>query len=115
MYHSLNETVKENFRVEEVDTSKINWGHWKTKGNGFTIHLIVNGHVKKKKDVEALPDLIKISEYFEYKLNLGDVVQIGIQTWVLYGEEHLHDSDFPKCSNPIRMLKTPVLVYLNTN
>ena len=74
----------------------------------------VNSVIKKEKDITSLPTTIKISDYFGYTPKTGDTIQIGIRTWVNYGDKHIYDSDVFTYSNPICMLKKPVISYLNT-
>lgn len=105
----------DNFRLV-VTPSTPDFGYWKkNKGYGYTIQLIVNGRVKKEKEVSSLPSAIKISEYFNYVVKVGDTIQIGIRTRVKYKSETLYDSDFTKASNTICMLTKPVVAYLNTD
>jgi hypothetical protein len=98
--------------AERLDAQS--WGYWKSNGNGYTVQLIVNGKVKTEKEVSSLPKTLKINDYFNYNnIKIGDIVQIGIRTWVLYDGKKLYDNEHTKCSNPICMLVKPVLAYLN--
>jgi hypothetical protein len=90
------------------------FGYWKNgKNYGYTIQLIVNGRVKDTVDLTVLPDTIKIKELFEYEIKIGEVVQIGVRTWVKYNGKKLYDSDYAKVSNAIPMLIQPLTMYLN--
>lgn len=101
----------------KVSPTSVKWGFWKKPINGgYSIQLYVNGKLEKAVDSDSIPATINITNYFNYNTKLGDVIQIGINTWVWYNEEKLYDSDYSVCcSNPICMLKNQVTVYLNTD
>ena len=99
----------------EVSPKSLDFGYWKRNGYGYIIQLIVNGALKKEIETSSPPSNFKISEYFNYKnkIKTGDVIQIGIRTWVKYNGKKLFDSAFVKTSNTVRMLKKPIIAYLN--
>jgi hypothetical protein len=102
------------FKLEIEPLTSQSWGYWKSNGNGYTIQLIVNGKVRAEKETTYLPKTLAIIDYFNYnKVAVGDTIQIGIRTWVKYNGKPLYNGSFAKCSNPICMLKKPVLAYLN--
>jgi surface antigen len=89
------------------------FGYWKNNGYGYIVQLIINGKVKREKIVNSLQTNFSISDYFGYTdVKLGDTVQIGIRTWILYEGKRLYDTDFAKCSNPVCMLSKQVTAYL---
>jgi surface antigen len=90
------------------------WGTTENKNCGYTIQLIVNGNIKKEKEVGSLPKTFTISAYFNHKVKVGDIIQIGIRTWVKddVGKK-VYDSNFVKASNSICMIVKPVVAYLN--
>lgn len=103
------------FQLEADALSSQSWGYWKKPANGgYTVQLIINGKVIAEKETTSLPKTLNISDYFNYdSVKIGDIIQIGIRTWVLYDGKPLYDSNHAKCSNPICMLVRPVTTYLN--
>lgn len=106
--------LSNNYKLAAIPTNP-EFGYWKANGHGYTLQLIVNGSVKEKKEEESIPNFINIKEYFKYKVKVGDIIQIGIRTWVKYNGEKLYDSQAAKTSNTICMLKKPIIAYLNTD
>ena len=96
-----------------------NWGYWgKPTGGGYTVQLLVNGKLTKEKSISTLTKetSFNIYDYFKYQPKLGDMIQVGIRTWVNDDKNtKLFDSAHVKTSNPICMLRKPVIPYLDTN
>jgi surface antigen len=93
------------------------WGYWKKNNYGYEVALFVNNNVKKKIIAEKNLDSFNLNVYFKDIYNnfrLGDNIQIGIRTWVENDSENtLFSGDFYEMSNPICLLKKPVITYLN--
>jgi hypothetical protein len=108
----------ENFRLNTTPLSSTDWGHWKKPANGgYIIQLIVNGKVVEEK---IKNDLVKAwhfnlnSEFKNYKSKVGDIIQVGIYTWVKDDKgEMIFDNQAIKISNPICFLRQPMIAYLN--
>lgn len=93
-------------------------GYWSTNG-GYELQLIVNGKIVKTETINEIKDIeesFTIKEKFDYECKTGDIIQIGIITWVkdennkpLYN----NNSKTAKTSKPICLLNRPVLAYLN--
>lgn len=96
-----------------ISPSSPDFGYWENNGNGYAVQLIVNGRLRSEREVSSLPKTIKLSDYFKYTAKLGDIIQIGIRTWVESNDGKIYDNDFAKVSNPICMLTKPVMTYLN--
>lgn len=77
----------DNFKLD-VTPNKPDFGYWKSDGYGYTIQLLVNGRLKCEKSIDSLPTNLKISDYFNYNCELGDIIQIGIRTWG-FGRAHV--------------------------
>jgi hypothetical protein len=107
----------DNFKLTTGAVS--NWGYWKRNNYGYVIQLIVNGKCVSEKTIQNLPSTLnfKISNYFtNYRSKLGDTIQIGVRTWVTDNNGNKqYDSFYAKTSNPICLLKQPILTYLNTD
>jgi surface antigen len=107
------ELPNDNFQISTAP-AKPDFGYYSTNSHGYTVQLIVNGAVKREKNVNFLQTSFSVNKYFGYKLKLGDVIQIGVRTWVKNDDGDLiYDNDFIKASNPICMLAKPVTMYLN--
>ena len=96
-----------------LNSDSLDWGYWKKNGYGYTMQLYVNGRLCGEHNLASLPPTFNLKDYFKYELKVGDVVQIGIRTWVNYENEKLYDNYYAKISNPICMLKKPVTAYLS--
>lgn len=100
-----------------VTPEKPDFGYWKNKNGkdcGFVMQLIINGQVKKEKIVSTLEKNFNLNDYFDYTSKVGDIIQIGIRTWVKDDDDKkIFDDEFAKTSNTIIMLKKPVTAYLN--
>lgn len=101
----------------EIPKNDIDFGYWKNikkKSCGYTMQLIVNGVVKCEKVVNSLPTKFSINDYFGANVvKLGDIVQVGIRTWVNDAQNHpVFDGAFAKMSNPIPMLLKPIKAHL---
>ena len=109
------QSIIQNMFQLDVTPSNPNFGYWKANGYGYTLQLIINGSVKEEAEVTSVPSSINIKDYFNYEVEAGDIVQIGIRTWVMYKGEKLYDSPAARTSNTICMLKKPIIAYLNTD
>lgn len=79
---------------------------WVSGSGGYRVSLIINGKIINYSDdlinSEAKNKGIKLSSLLgDKQINDGDIVQIGIQTWVDIDGMVIFDSDFPKCSKPL--------------
>jgi hypothetical protein len=109
-----NKLPTEQFLLTTVPVSKADFGYWAKNGCGYTVQLIINGTVKSEKSVNSIEasQNIAIAGYFGYTPKLGDVVQIGIRTWVKYNGEKLFDNNYAKTSNSVCMLKNTIMPYV---
>ena len=105
----------ESFQLTTIP-AKPSFGYWKSGSNcGYTIQLVVGGHIKEEINLTSLPATINTKELFKHKIKAGDIVQIGIRTWVKYNGKKLYDSDYAKMSNPIATAAQPMMLFLNVD
>jgi hypothetical protein len=108
----------ESFQLTTTRLSDEDWGYWKKpKTGGYAIQLIVNGKVVEEKTKDSLDKIWNFDidkEFKKYKSKIGDIIQIGIRTWVTDDAGHkIFDSQTAKTSNSICFLKQPLVSYLN--
>jgi hypothetical protein len=91
------------------------WGYWENNSHGYEVALFVN-NTKSTIETKNLSSF-SLSYFFKNahnKFKLGDNIQVGIRTWVEDDSENkVYSSDFYEMSNPICLLKKPVIAYLN--
>ena len=114
MLTTLDGPLSDRFRLETVVST--DFGFWEKNLHGYCIQLIVNRKVIQEYELRSLTNRIDFSlaSYFGYTSKIGDIIQIGIRTWVKDDTgDTIFDSDFAKCSNAVCMLTKPVTMYLN--
>lgn len=97
-----------------------NWGYWRdiTNKYGYFLYLIINGRPLDKISVSGLTAItnIKLTDFEGYKYHLGDIIQIGVQPWVLdRNGNYIYDTAEAsiKTSNTVNTLNTTMVAYLN--
>ena len=92
------------------------WGYWKKNDYAYEIQLVVNGKTVSKlenSDIEQFTTF-SLTKDFNWTPKIYDTIQLGIRTRVKDDEGRpVYDSEVVKTSNPICLLKQPIVVYLN--
>lgn len=93
-------------------------GYWKNNSNGYELQLIINGHKVKTINKNSASDKsfsdFDLEKEFGYKCKTGDVIQIGVRTWVTNNNgKKLFDSDCAKTSKPVCLLEKSINAFLN--
>jgi hypothetical protein len=67
------------------DTPK-SWGYWKDNDKGYNVHFIVNNKIVAKSDnwleYGTTQFYFKPDGFLDYSVKSGDLIQVGIQSWV---------------------------------
>ena len=92
-------------------------GYWKKNSHGYTIYLLVNNNRVVTSSTEGTKNINKkftIKNEFGYEAKTGDIVQIGIRTWVKDDDgDKIYNKNNIKTSEAICLLNNSLRIYLN--
>ena len=101
------------FKVDKPDEL----GYWKKNSSGYTRYLFVNNNCVYNTDISSTKNIdesFNIKSKFKYEVKTGDIVQIGLRTWVKDDNgTKIYNKNGIKASEAICLLNNPLRIYLN--